>query len=283
MNMKKKTIIITAVAAIATAAITVGAVEFYKFYKAKPYELNNVSQIMKEDTKLIAHRGYRAVAPENTYPAFDEAGKAGFWGNECDIYRTADGVWVIHHDFVTFRMMNALKNIEKSTYAELLELHHNNGHNIDKYEDLKICTVEEYLEICKKYNMNAFIELKSKNNTEHYDELLELIHKYGVDYTFISFEIDNLRKIRELDKDVPLFLVVDDISDESIELAKSVDNCGIDFDVDDKKNYENDCERIKKCISSGLEMGCWACDEPEKMQRVVDLGVKYITTDCLTA
>ena len=280
--MKRKTLILTAVAACTTAALAFGAREFYKFYKPAPYQVASVSDIMKENTKMVAHRGFRAVAPENTYPAFEEAGKAGFWGNECDVYRTDDGVWVVHHDYVTFRMMNKMKNIEKSTYAELLKLHNNNGINIDKYPDLKICTVEDYLKICQKYNMNAFIELKSKNNTEHLGELLDLIHKYGVDYTFISFEFENLRKMRELDKDVKLFYIVDDISDEAIELAKSIENCGIDFDVDDKKNIENDFEMIKKCTAAGLTLGSWAVDTPEQMKDLVNLGVEYITTDCLT-
>ena len=175
------------------------------------------------------------------------------------------------------------KNIEKTNYQDLMKLNTNNGIDVENYENLKICTLEEYLEICQRFRMNAFIELKSKNSTEHYGEIMELINKYGVDHTFISFQADNLRKMRELDKDAKLFLVVDDIKESDIETALEIGNCGIDFDVDLDKNYKNDCEMIKKCVSKGLEMGCWACDEPEKMQRVVDLGVKYITTDCLTA
>ena len=279
---KKKAIIITAVAALTTAAIAVGAVELYKFYKAVPYEVTTASKIMKEDTRLVAHRGYRAIAPENTLPAFEEAGKAGFWGNECDVYRTADGVWVIHHDYVTFRMMNASKNIEKTTYEDLLKLHNNNGHNIEKYDDLKICTLEEYLEVCQRYNMNAFIELKSKNNTEHYDEVVALVEKYGVTPTYISFQLDNLKKIRELDKNAMLLYIVDEISDEAIESAKSIDNCGIDFGVDEKVNFENDCEMIKKCVVAGLPLGAWAVDDLDTMKTLVDNGVIYITTDCIT-
>ena len=281
--MKKKTVIITTIAACGAALIGIGIKEFVKFYKPAPYTVACVSDVMKKETKMVAHRGFRAVAPENTLPAFEEAGKAGFWGNECDVYRTADGVWVIHHDFVTFRMMNATKDIEKTTYEELLKLNTTNGINIDNYENLKICSVEEYLEVCERFHMNAFIELKSKNNTEHYGELLELIHKFDVDYTFISFQIDNLRKIRELDKEVPLFLIVDDITDESIELAKSVENCGIDFGVDEKANFENDCEMIDKCAAAGLPLGSWAVDTPEQMKTLVKHGVTYITTDCLTA
>lgn len=278
----KKAIIITAVAAVATAAIAVGAVELYKFYKTDPYELATANSIMKEDTRLVAHRGYRAVAPENTLPAFEEAGKAGFWGNECDIYRTADGVWVVHHDFVTFRMMNKIKNIEKSTIAELLKLNTNNGHNIDKYENLKICTFEEYLEVCSRYNMHAFIELKSKNNTEHYDEIISLVEKHGVEPTYISFELNNLKAMRELDKKSQLLYIVDEISDEAIEAAKSIENCGIDFGVDKKANFENDCEMIKKCVAAGLPLGAWSVDDKNTMKTLVDLGVTYITTDCIT-
>ena len=278
----KKALIITAVAAIATAAIAVGAAELYKFYKTDPYELATAGSIMKEETKLVAHRGYRAIAPENTLPAFEEAGRAGFWGNECDVYRTADGVWVIHHDYVTFRMMNAMKNIEKSTYEELLGLNTNNGHNIEKYENLKICTLEEYLEVCQRFQMHAFIELKSKNNTEHYDEVLALVEKYGVEATYISFQLDNLKAIRELDKEAELLFIVDEISDEAIESAKSIENCGIDFGVDEKVNFENDCEMIKKCVAAGLPLGAWAVDDIKTMKTLVDNGVTYITTDCIT-
>ena len=278
----KKALIITAVAAVTATAIGIGIAQFNKFYKTVDYNDAAVADIMNPQTRLVAHRGYRSAAPENTLPAFEEAGKAGFWGNECDIYRTADGVWVVHHDFVTFRMMNASKNIEKSTYEELLKLNTNNGHNVDKYENLKICTLEEYLEVCRRYNMNAFIELKSKKNTEHYDEIIALVEKYGVTPTYISFQIENLRKIRELDKEALLLYIVDDISEEAIEGAKSIENCGIDFGVNEKVNFENGGELIKKCVEAGLPLGAWAADDRRMMKTLVDLGVTYITTDCLT-
>ena len=41
------------------------------------YEVVSASDIIKDDTIMVAHRGFRAVAPENTAPAFEEAGKAG--------------------------------------------------------------------------------------------------------------------------------------------------------------------------------------------------------------
>ena len=280
--MKKKAIIITSVAVGLTVVLAIGGHAFYKFYTPEEYKLATVSKIMKEDTKLIGHRGYRAVAPENTLPAYEEAGRAGFWGCECDIYRTADGVWVTHHDPITTRMLNTTRNIEKSNYSDLIKFDYNNGINVKKYPNLKICKFEDYLACCEKYRMRAVIELKGKNNLEHFDEIIELTEKYDIEPIFISFQMPSLRKIRELRPDSKIFLVVDDIKEGDIDFALEMGGCGIDFDVDLDKNYKNDCEMIKRCKDKGIELAVWAADTPERMKKVVDLGVKYITTDCLT-
>ena len=48
--------------------------------------------------RMIAHMGYSAVAPANTLPSYIAAGESNFWGAECDIQRTADGVWILMHN-----------------------------------------------------------------------------------------------------------------------------------------------------------------------------------------
>ena len=58
-------------------------VEWFKNYcKLIPYEVRTVKESDKlrdsDDYVLTAHRGFRAVAPENTLPAYEEAGKAGY-------------------------------------------------------------------------------------------------------------------------------------------------------------------------------------------------------------
>lgn len=95
------------------------------------------------------HTGECEALFENTTASFTEAGKHGYWGAECDVYRTKDGVWIISHDSHTYRMMDKSAFIEKKTYEELMDMNVDNGVNIDKYEDLKICSLEEYLDICK--------------------------------------------------------------------------------------------------------------------------------------
>lgn len=276
-SKKKKiaVIVLSVLLALIILVVIAGVCVLNWYCKTPGFELAKTQQ----QVTLVAHRGYRAVAPENTSAAFEEAGKAGFWGAECDIYRTKDGVWVVTHDVNTYRMMDKMSWVEKKTYDELMEETVDNGSNIENYPDLKICTLEEYLQICVKYGMTAVIELKGKNNTEYYSDVTDLVEKYGVDAVYISFHFENLEKIREL-TDAPVYYLVQEIEDEDIELAKTLENCGIDFNGEKEENFENGM--IEKCIDSGLDVGAWTINDTELLDKLVASGVTLITTDCIT-
>lgn len=245
---------------------------------AKDYKVAELDEDYKSRVNLIAHRGFRAVAPENTLPAFEAAGKAGFWGAENDIHRTADGVWVVHHDGYTYRMLNKSKKVEKSSYASLLELNIDNGSNYKDYPNLKIPTLEDYLKVCSEYNMKAFIELKGKNNTEHYGEIIDLVKKYGVEASFISFEKEAVLAMREI-TDAPLYYIVYEITQKDVDFAKTVENCGIDFDGDDERNKSK--QKVDLILNAGLEPAIWAIDDVELVKQYIDWGVKNITTNAV--
>lgn len=275
---KKKKIIVITLSVLLTLIVLVviaGVCVLNWYCKTEDYTLLKTQQ----QVTLVAHRGYRAVAPENTTAAFEEAGKAGFWGAECDIYRTADGVWIVSHDTHTYRMMDQSAWVEKKTYDELMEMTVDNGSNIEDYPDLKFCSLEEYLQICRDYNMVAVIELKGKKNTEHYDEIIDLVEQYEVDSVYISFHFENLQKIREL-TDSQVYYLVQEIEDEDIELAKTLENCGIDFNGEKEANFENGM--IQKCMDNGLAVGAWTIDDTELLDKLVDNGVTLITTDNIT-
>lgn len=276
-SKKKKIVVITlSVFLVLIVLIIIAGVCALNWYcKTADYELLKTQQ----QVTLVAHRGYRAVAPENTTAAFEEAGKAGFWGAECDVYRTADGVWIVSHDTNSYRMMDKTANIEKKNYDELMTHKVDNGSNIENYPDLSYCSLEDYLKICKEYNMVAVIELKGKNNTEHYDEIIDLVNQYGIEAVYISFNFENMQKIRAL-TDAPVYFLTSEISDEDIELAKSLENCGIDFDGRKEENFEKGM--IKKCIDEGLAVGAWTIDDTALLDKLVENGVTLITTDNIT-
>ena len=262
-------IVLSIVAFLLIATVLGGVIALNQYCKTKDYTVISTS----DNVTLVAHRGMRSVAPENTTASFTEAGKHGYWGAECDVYRTKDGVWIISHDSHTYRMMDKSAFIEKKTYEELMDMNVDNGVNIDKYEDLKICSLEEYLDICKKYNMTPVIELKGKNNTEYYSEIVELANQL-----YISFHIENLQTMRRLTQ-CKMYYLVQKISEDDIQDAKSIENCGIDFNGNKDKNFKSDI--IKKCQDAGLELGAWTINEEDALQKLEQYGITLITTDCI--
>lgn len=267
-------IVLSIVAFLLIATVLGGVIALNQYCKTKDYTVISTS----DNVTLVAHRGMRSVAPENTTASFDEAGKHGYWGAECDVYRTKDGVWIISHDSHTYRMMDKSAFIEKKTYEELMDMNVDNGVNIDKYEDLKICSLEEYLDICKKYNMTPVIELKGKNNTEYYSEIVELANQFEVNPVYISFHIENLQTMRRLTQ-CKMYYLVQKISEDDIQDAKSIENCGIDFNGNKDKNFKSDI--IKKCQDAGLELGAWTINEEDALQKLEQYGITLITTDCI--
>ncbi len=267
-------IVLSIVAFLLIATVLGGVIALNQYCKTKDYTVISTS----DNVTLVAHRGMRSVAPENTTASFTEAGKHGYWGAECDIYRTKDGVWIISHDSHTYRMMDKSAFIEKKTYEELMDMNVDNGVNIDKYEDLKICSLEEYLDICKKYNMTPVIELKGKNNTEYYSEIVKLANQFEVNPVYISFHIENLQTMRRLTQ-CKMYYLVQKISEDDIQDAKSIENCGIDFNGNKDKNFKSDI--IKKCQDAGLELGAWTINEEDALQKLEQYGITLITTDCI--
>ena len=276
--------------AAATVDAVYGAVQvtrslmwFHNYCKLVPYEVKSIkgTELEGTDIKLTAHRGFRAVAPENTLPAYDKAGKAGFWGAECDIYRTKDGVWVLHHDPMTYRMMNKTVNPEKVTYDSLLKLHYTNGHNINDYPDLKICTLEEFYGKCEEYNMRAIVEIKYNRSIKYFEELVEMADRYNVETTYIAFDFEDVVRLREI-CDFPLYYLVYDIHKEQIEQAKTIENCGISYDGNDERNLANDGAMIKLCHEMGVHTATWAVDDLEIIKNLYKWGTKYITTNSVT-
>jgi glycerophosphoryl diester phosphodiesterase len=68
---------------------------------------------------VIAHRGNRAFAPENTIEAFQQAVALGADAVEFDLRVTRDGVLVVHHDATLDRTTDGRGAIADQTVAQL--------------------------------------------------------------------------------------------------------------------------------------------------------------------
>ena len=77
--------------------------------------------------------------------------------------------------------------------------------------------------------------------------------------------------------DAPLFYIVYKITQEAVDFACSVENCGIDFDGDDRDNQSR--QMVDMIHNAGLDTAIWAVDDVELVKKYVDWGVKNITTN----
>ncbi|MCI5058746.1 MAG: glycerophosphodiester phosphodiesterase family protein, partial [Flavobacteriales bacterium] len=72
--------------------------------------------------KLIAHRGAKKYAPENTIPAFLKAKELGADFVEIDVRQTKDGILVAMHDATVDRTTNGTGAVKNLTWSEVQKL-----------------------------------------------------------------------------------------------------------------------------------------------------------------
>ena len=132
-------------------------------------------QVDADSVRMMAHRGFSALAPENTLPAFRLAGEYGFWGAECDTSPTADGVWIVMHDDTVDRTTNGEGKVKDLTYDEIRALTIDDGSNVENYPDTKVPTLTEYLDVCGEYGLHPVIEIKTCADLADMDSLAALL------------------------------------------------------------------------------------------------------------
>ena len=271
LNKKLRNLLI----ALACVLVFVGLSLFYLGIGSSTIPVTRSLTGGKDDICLTAHRGYSAVAPENTGAAIEEAGKAGFYAAEFDIMPTADGVWVLHHDDEVDRMSDGTGVLEEMTWEEVSKLRIDNGNGIENYPDLPFTTFEEALAICDKYGMRAMVEVKG-GTPEQMASVLEVLNKQNLqtEPLIIDFDADRLAAVRALDADMELWYLKNTISQEVIDFAKQ-HNTGIAFNFGVAENYK----MLDAAKAENITLASWTVDFPPAMDFLVMNGVKYITTN----
>ncbi len=132
-------------------------------------------------TKIFAHRGASAYAPENTVEAFALAMEQGADGIELDVQMTKDGQVVVIHDETIDRVSDGTGAVRDYTLEELKKFHFSN--HMENYENAAIPTLKEVLDLIKSSNMLLNIELKTGiywyPNLE--EKTMELVKEAGME------------------------------------------------------------------------------------------------------
>ncbi len=234
-------------------------------------------KINKGKVRMVAHRGLSGIERENTNAAFIAAGNRSYWGIETDLYRTADGHFVICHDASTARVSGDAIDIEHSTYESVraIRLYDRDG---IKRNDLRIPSLEEYIDTCKRYEKHCVLELKSDFTEEEVSRIIDILRQkdWLSMVTFISFHYPTLEKVRAILPDQPCQWLTGHVPDDEMIDKLAKDRFGLDIQYNPVTK-----ELIDKIHAIGQEFNVWICNIPEEGEKLAAWGVDYITGDIL--
>ena len=281
MGNAMQKIAMAGVAAVASTAIGGIVYRHMRYKRIPPKPLQDFTKLVPdapEGVHLTAHRGLSAQYPENTKEAFIAGGKAGFYALECDTHCTTDGTWVVLHDGQIKTMFQGTGDVKDYSYTEMLQKKMINGANIDKFPEARICTLQEYIDVCKTYGCRPMIEIKDPR-TEKMQDLYNLLKENGIlqSCILISFHLSDLRAMREIDDTLEMWYLVHYITNKVIRQAKAA-NLGVAFCAQYNALRP---EYIKKVLDNGLTAACWTVDDKDLLLKMLDCGVRYITTNSI--
>ena len=227
---------------------------------------------------IIAHRGDKTHAPENTLAAFTLAAENGADAIELDVKLTADGRVIVLHDQTVNRTTNGMGKISKLPYAAVRDLDAGAWFS-EKFRGERIPTLDEVFETVSK---RLYINVELTNYFTPGDGLVpkvvDLVKKHGLQnrMLFSSFFARNLEMTRLLLPEVPRGLLC---------MRGILGSWGRTFtwrgDYFALHPYltEVDPGLVYRVQAAGKRVHVWTVNPEEELKRMIGLGVDAIITD----
>jgi len=218
---------------------------------------------------VIGHRGAMGHETENTLASVQKAMELGVDMIEIDVFNISSGETVVFHDEKVDRLANSTGNIEEYNIVQLRQLTLEGGHKIPMLQDvLKLMNNQVALNI----------ELKGAGTANRVNHIVNYyIEKEGWspdNFVISSFKWDELRAVREINKDIKIAILTENDPVEAIEVAKELNAVAIN------PHYKAlTLENVAEIQSEGLKVYTWTVNEPEDIQKMMEFGVDGIITN----
>ena len=228
-------------------------------------------------TKIVAHRGASAYAPENTLEAFRLAVEMGADGVELDVHLTRDGQLAVCHDENIARVAGVKGVIKDMTLAELKACDF--GCRFPQYRGAKMPTLDEVYALLAPTGLTVNVELKT--NVYAYEGIEEkcaqAAERWGMTgrVYYSSFNFVSLERVKKVDPALPTALLygraIPDIEDIARRLGAEA------LHPDFSLMYAPGA--MERAARAGLKVRPWTVDGPEDIRRLADMGAESIITN----
>ncbi len=254
---------------------------------------------------IVAHRGARSVAPENTLlsalRAYDF--QADQW--ELDVQESKDGELVVIHDPNLMLTSNAEKvfpmrffwKVKNFTLEEIKRLDAGSWYlkkdpfgeikngNVSAAEQERMVnepfpTLREALQFTKDKEWSVNVEIKDISGTPGDAEIVQktvaLIEEMGMqDHVLISsFNLDYLVQVKQFNPDLKTAALVKKMDDP----LKVLQETGADA-INPSYDSIEDLSIIKTLRDAGYDVYVWTVNDEDTMMTLINAGVSGIITD----
>lgn len=238
-----------------------------------------------ENPVAIAHRGGTESAPENSIAAFSAAAALGFKYLETDVHVTADGVLVAFHDESLDRVTDRRGLISELPYSEVAAAR--------MADDQPIPTMDELFDAFPDVRFN--IDVKADDAVVPFAETLR--RHNAIDRVCVAaFSERRMRRVRSLvgprlcssasPREVTALLTTATIrSSTDARASGGARTRGAPryqcLQVPERHGSVKIVTRrfLAAAHKRGLKVQVWTVDDPEDMNRLLDMGVDGIFTD----
>jgi len=235
-----------------------------------------ISITNKAQTKIIAHRGFSDIAPENTLIAFQKAIEIGADFFELDVHQTKDGILVVIHDKTINRTCsnNKTGKINNLNFSELHSVRVGLSSKFGKeYNNEKIPTLKEVLELAKG-KIKVCVELKADKIENQVVELLNELDMIDQVIVF-AFNDKSLVNIKKLNPEIKTLFLKSYANIKTLDFVKEINANAIGVGYDTKITKEF----ISYAHKNNIEVFKWTVNKEQEMKELIDLRIDGIITN----
>lgn len=239
--------------------------------------------------EIIAHRGYSAIAPENTLAAFSTAIQNGANSIEFDVQLSSEGTPVIIHDSTLDRTTNGTGKVREKTLEQLRALDAGSWFN-SKFSSERIPTLQEVLYTLKGQTdsdgLKQYIYLDIKQHdpwsSSEVNDLIQTVIQTGWEdrCIFASFNEQLYEQVRHQSKRIVLGYFVVNSDTYQAQLTKASADCNAIIMSLYRVLLEN-LSLVQDSRKQGVDVVAWTVDSKEDLQQLADIGVVRIITNSL--
>ena len=230
---------------------------------------------------LFGHRGYSALAPENTLAAFQALIDHGIPGAELDVQLSQDGVPVVIHDFSLARIAGLQVRVSDTPLAAIRELDAGQWRG-QEFRGQKVPLLEEVFDAFGG-RLYFDVELKwdSRINNGLERKVVELIRRHGLEDRCLlsSFNPCCLLRARRLAPRMPLAHIWSNTPELPHLLRYGVAALFLPGPLAKPQGRSIRAWNAALFRLLGSSLLAWTVDDPQEARRLLGLGVRGLISN----